>query len=188
MNINIVAKGFNLFKGTKDGIESELGRVSKMLPEDTLFDVKLEKITRRGDISYKCDIAIKEGHNFIKGESVSSTVENSIDDAVDALKRRIRKVKTSMIDKNRAIRAKSFEDMFENIVIEELNIAKEAVDESIENTVVKQKVLTVPVMTKDEAILQLELLGHSFLIYKDDCGNQHVMYKRKDGYGDITIL
>ena len=42
--INITARGFELKQGAKDGIESELKRIEKMLPQDSTFDVTLKKI------------------------------------------------------------------------------------------------------------------------------------------------
>ena len=52
--INITARGFELKQGTKDGIEKELKRIEKMLPESAEFDVTLAK---KKD-GYKCDITV----------------------------------------------------------------------------------------------------------------------------------
>ena len=56
-----------------------------------------------------------------------------------------------------------------------------------EAKIVKTKRFNVKPMSSDEAILQMELLGHSFFVYEDaDTSKVHVMYKRKDGdYGLI---
>lgn len=55
--INITARGFELKQGTKDGIEKELKRIEKMLPDSAEFDVTLAK---KKD-GYKCDITVVNG-------------------------------------------------------------------------------------------------------------------------------
>ena len=66
--INITARGFELKQGTKDGIEKELKRIEKMLPESAEFDVTLAK---KKD-GYKCDITVVNVGSFIRGEARAS--------------------------------------------------------------------------------------------------------------------
>ena len=56
-----------------------------------------------------------------------------------------------------------------------------------EEKVIKKKKISIKPMSQDEAILQMELLGHNFYLYKDsDTNDMTVIYKRKDGgYGII---
>ena len=60
-------------------------------------------------------------------------------------------------------------------------------DEENNDVIVKYKEIEMKPMDSEEAILEMELLGHSFFVYKDvDTGNVNVLYKRKDGnYGLI---
>ena len=62
-----------------------------------------------------------------------------------------------------------------------------AQDESDDNRIVKRKSFEMKPMNEEEAILELELVGHDFYIYRDDKTNDiNVLYKRKDGnYGII---
>ena len=73
--INITARGFELKEGPKIGIEKELKRVEKMLPETADFNVTLSKMTG----GYKCDITVKHTGSFIRGEAVAERIEPSID-------------------------------------------------------------------------------------------------------------
>ena len=59
--------------------------------------------------------------------------------------------------------------------------------EEYRNKIVKRKQLELKPMSEEEAILQLELLGHDFFIYKDVHTNEiDILYKRRDGnYGVI---
>ena len=68
----------------------------------------------------------------------------------------------------------------------EFNFAEIAEPEEKENSkILKRKSIEVKPMSEEEAILQMELLGHQFYIYKDaDTNKPAVVYKRKDGnYG-----
>ena len=73
--INISARGFELKQGTKDGIESELKRIEKMLPENARFDVTLTK--ERDD--YECDITVRHIGSFIRGEARAERIEPVVD-------------------------------------------------------------------------------------------------------------
>ena len=66
-------------------------------------------------------------------------------------------------------------------------IEQEIEKEQEEKKVVKRKTVEVKPMNEEEAILQMELLGHEFYMYKDsESGKSAVVYKRKDGnYGVI---
>ena len=64
---------------------------------------------------------------------------------------------------------------------------EEVTDDMYTSRIVKTKSFNVKPMSADEAVLQMELLGHSFFVYQDaDTNNVSVVYKRKDGnYGLI---
>ena len=60
--IKITARGFDLREGTKLGVEKELKRVEKMLPETSGFDVTISKKTG----GYKCDVTVKDAGSSIR--------------------------------------------------------------------------------------------------------------------------
>lgn len=172
--IKMTARGFELKQGTKDGIEQELRRVEKMLPQSADFDITLSKLTD----GYKCDITVKHTGSFIRGEAVADKIEPSIDLAVDDLKRKLRKLKTSLVDKKR------------KSGIDELAVAMKELDEGTETEEIlpssgikRTKHVMLNMMTDDEAIVQMEMLGHTFFIYLGEDGETKVVYQRKNGYG-----
>ena len=72
--------------------------------------------------------------------------------------------------------------------VKEFNFDYEVKDEEAsKEKIVKRKNIETKPMDEEEAILEMELLGHSFFVYKDmDTNNTCVLYKRKDGdYGLI---
>ena len=101
----------------------------------------------------------------------------SVDLVEEKLQRQIRKQKTKLARKNTggSLRFPDFKLVEENDVVED------------NSTIVKTKSFDVKPMSQEEAILQMELLGHNFFVYQDGKSNRvNVMYKRKDGnYGLI---
>ncbi|MBF0990357.1 MAG: HPF/RaiA family ribosome-associated protein, partial [Clostridiales bacterium] len=95
-----------------------------------------------------------------------------IDLALEKIERQIRKNKTKL--------SKRREEIF---IYEEIEEIKEKDNKSI----VKRKQIELIPMNEEEALLQMELLGHDFFIFKDsDSMDIKVLYKRKDGnYGLI---
>jgi putative sigma-54 modulation protein len=176
--INITARGFELKQGAKDGIQSELRRIEKMLPADATFDVTLKKLKS----GYPCDITVKHFGSFIRGEAVADRIEPSIDAAVDDLKRKLRKLKTYFVDKKRKGGideiAGAIDELSDEVTMDNFD---EAYFESVDVT--RTKTITPNMMTDDEAIVQMEMLGHSFFVYLGIDGETKIVYKRKNGYG-----
>ncbi|MBQ7203206.1 MAG: ribosome-associated translation inhibitor RaiA [Eubacterium sp.] len=176
--INITARGFELKQGAKDGIQSELKRIEKMLPKDAAFDVTLKKLKE----GYQCDITVKHFGSFIRGEAQARKIEPAIDAAVDDLKRKLRKLKTYFVDKKRkgAIDEIAFaiDELGDEVTMDNFD---EAYYESVDVT--RTKTITPNMMTDDEAIVQMEMLGHSFFVYLGIDGETKIVYKRKHGYG-----
>lgn len=180
--INITARGFELKQGTKDGIESELKRIEKMLPNNASFDVTLSKLKD----GYKCDITVVHIGSFIRGEAVAQRIEPVIDLAVDDLKRKLRKLKTFFVDKKRKGGIDELATAFDEF--EDDDVSMEDFDELYYESVdvTRQKTVTLNVMTDDEAIVQMEMLGHSFFVYLGVNGETRIIYKRKKGYGVLV--
>ena len=176
--INITARGFELKQGAKDGIEHELKRIEKMLPDDAVFDVTLKKFKD----SYTCDITVKHFGSFIRGEATAERIEPVIDAAVDDLKRKLRKLKTYFVDKKRKGGideiAYAIDELSEDVTMDNFD---EAYFESVDVT--RTKTISPNMMTDDEAIVQMEMLGHSFFVYLGIEGETKIIYKRKNGYG-----
>ncbi len=176
--INITARGFELKQGTKDGIDKELQRIEKMLPKTASFDVTLSKVKD----GYKCDITVINIGSFIRGEAQADRIEPVIDMAVDDLKRKIRKLKTYLVDKKRKGGIDEIADAFapldEDVTMEDFEQYDAS---SIE--IKRKKTITPQMMTDDEAIVQMEMLGHSFFVYLGVDGETKIVYSRNKGYG-----
>ena len=157
--INITARGFDLKQGTKDGIDKELQRIEKMLPDNASFDVTLAKVKD----GYKCDITVKYIGSFIRGEA--------------------RADKTYLVDKKRKGGIDQIASMLEPI--EEVTMDDFESYDSSAVDIQRKKNIQLQMMTDDEAIVQMEMLGHSFFVYLAPNGQTCVIYKRGKGYGQL---
>ena len=125
---------------------------------------------------HKVEVTIPLKSLILRAEESQEDFYAAIDVVVDKLERQIRKNKTRIA----ASKKKEVKD-FAYEYIDEIE------DDQEEETVVKRKKIDLKPMSEEEAILQMELLGHSFYLYRDsETDKPTVVYKRKDGnYGVI---
>ena len=127
----------------------------------------------------KIEITVPLKGVTLRAEETNDDLYAAVDLVVDKLERQMRKHKTKI---NRKSREKGFAE--ENILTSELEEAEET---TLDLGKVKQ--LKVEAMTREEAVFQMELLGHDFFAFLDNTTNEiSVVYKRRDtGYGVLEI-
>lgn len=125
----------------------------------------------------KVEVTIPLGSITLRAEDVSQDMYGSIDLVTDKIERQIRKNKTKIERKNR--NKKSTSQLFTDAVVEEVETAPAKV--------VRSKQIDLKPMDLEEALLQMDLLGHDFFIYTDvEDNTTNVLYRREDG--DIGLL
>ena len=127
----------------------------------------------------KVEITLKLQNHIFRAEAKDGDILNAVDRTVDKLESQIRKQKTRIQRQKKDYPI--LNDYLNDIVEEDYE------EEDNEPKIIKRKSFELVPMDSDEAILQMEMLGHSFLVYLDaQTGNVCVVYKRKDGqYGLI---
>lgn len=126
----------------------------------------------------KVEITIHAANTYFRASEATSDMFASIDAAVSTIERQIRKNKTRLARRLR-------QDAFVRSA-EVTSFAPEPEENSFE--IVRVKEFPIKPMTREEAILQMNLLEHNFFAFKDEENNQAfaVVYKRNDGgYGLI---
>lgn len=153
-----------------DYIEEKLGKLDKYLKNSD--DVRVNVIVKVKNHEQRVEITIPLKTYILRSEETKDDFYAAVDKAVDKLERQIRKNKTRMMSKQ----VKTNID-FDMSVIEP--------EKEEDNKILKRKVVDVKPMNEEEAILQMELLGHQFYMYKDSESEKiAVVYKRTDGnYG-----
>lgn len=130
----------------------------------------------------KVEITVHAANTFFRASEATSDMYASIDAAVSTIERQIRKNKTRLARRLR-------QDAFVRTA-EVTSFAPEAEEES-SFEIVRVKEFPMKPMTREEAILQMNLLEHTFFAFKDEENNQAfaVVYKRNDGgYGLIENI
>lgn len=172
MKFNITGRNINVSDKTKEQIEKKLGKLSKFFAENTVANVTLSK--QKDDCTIEVTIPIK--NSIIRAEERSEDLYVSIDLVEEILERQIKRHRAKLIDRTQS--AESFSALFAE---------EDAEEEDDELIIEKIKKFDFKPMSPEEACLQMELLGHSFFVFKDDQTNDTcVVYKRKNkGYGLI---
>jgi putative sigma-54 modulation protein len=173
MKYNIHGKKVEVTDSIKNYIEEKVGKLDKYLssPEDVTAKVVIRIVGREQIV----EVTIPIQKVVLRCEERNDDLYAAIDKVSDKLERQIRKNKTRMqrrVNKNEVI---GFDLSFE-----------EAKEED-EQTIVKRKEIDMKPMSEEEAILQMNLIGHDFFVFRNDkTGEIDVLYARKDGgYGII---
>jgi len=166
---------------------NKLNKLAHYLPmaDHAIVDVRREA---RGDVGrYVVQVTVSANGTFLRAEERNFDELAAVDAAAEALSRQALRFKERKI--LRSERRVSKED---RLPVEEEEGEAEALPPGVElvlGRVVRTKRFTMKPMTAAEAIEQMELLGHTFFLFKDaDKDELAVLYRRRDGdYGMITV-
>lgn len=156
-------------------VETKLDRLNKYFKESDILANVLLRVRGNSQI---IEVTIPTDKFILRGEEEDKDLYAAIDLVTDKLERQIRKNKTRLNKQNSDNKLKEFNFDYDSLPDDEDNE---------EEQIVKRKKLEMKPMDEEEAILEMNLLGHAFFVYKDiDTNNVNVLYKRKDGnYGLI---
>ncbi len=173
MNINIRGDKIEATESIKNYIREKLERLEKYFDEPSSLDAHVLIRVRNG--KEIIEVTIPTSKYTLRAEEKHEDLYAAIDLVIDVLERQIRKNKTKL-NKKRAVEPIGFASIEEDVE-----------DEYID-TIVKRKDIESKPMGEEEAILQMELLGHDFFLFRnvdEECIS--LIYKRKDGnYGIIN--
>ena len=159
--------------------EKKVGKLDRFFKEDATAAITFSVEKERNN---KVEITIRSGGTIYRVSESTSDMHASIDAAVTTLERQIRKNKTRL---EKRLRQGAFERALD--VSEVSTFAPEEPEEG-EYRIVRSKTFPIKPMTREEAILQMNLVGHNFFAFRDEeaGGAFSVVYRRNDGdYGLI---
>lgn len=171
MNLVISGKNIDITEGLRSAVEEKIGKLERYFTDSTEVHVTLSTEKNR----QKIEVTVPMKGSIIRAEETSTDMYVSIDLVEEVIERQLRKYKNKLIDKeqNAAQLNKAFidEDVYE--------------DEEIQ--IIRSKKFAMKPMDAEEACVQMELLGHSFFVFRNsDTEEVNVVYKRKDNtYGLI---
>jgi putative sigma-54 modulation protein len=157
----------------KSLVAKKLSRLDKYFWNEGEATVTFSK--KRG--KENLELTINAANTLFRSEIDDDTFQNALDRSIDAIERQIRKNKTRLSKRLR-------EGVFDQPVYP-ASVPEEDEDPEF---IIRTKNFQLKPMSKEEAILQMNLLGHQFFVFEDqDTGDICVVYARKDGaYGLIV--
>lgn len=181
MELAITGRNTSIPSWLEDYIEKKVGKLDRYLPslQDGRVDVSEEQ-TRQQSQHYVVQVTLydKKG-KILRGEERGADIRSAVDSVIDKLHKQISRFKTKRLDRYQ--RGGGDEVWGEELPVE---VEEEEYDRSL----VRTKRFAISPMNAEEAIEQMDLLGHTFFVYYDaDAGQVQVVYRRHDGnYGLIV--
>ena len=176
MRLEVRGKNVEVNEQLLSYAEGKLGRLEKHLNDSTRLELELA-VERNPSISanHVAEATVWTKGPVLRARESSQDVRASIDQLVDKLERQV----TRYREKRRRRQAR------DNGVPPVTGVP--VVEGEEEPVIVKAKQFAVKPMTPEEAVLQLELVGHDFFVFRNgDSGDLNVVYRRRDGnYGLI---
>ena len=171
--MNIRGSKIKITDAINDYIENKIGKLDKYLEEPDNITANVVVKVKGKDQTVEVTIPMKK--LILRAEDTHNDLYAAIDLVSEKLERQIRKNKTRM-------KKKVSKDLIDFKV--DFKIEK---DEDEKGKIIRRKVVETKPMNEEEAILQMNLLGHDFFVFTNEATNEfNILYRRKDGnYGII---
>lgn len=173
MKHNITGKNIEVTAALESAVVEKFTKLDKYFNENVEAHVTLivEKLV------HVIEITIPFNGSVLRAEVEGKNMYNIIDDAVDIIEKQVNKFKNKLRAKHRNNHAPTFTPAFMT--------EKSEADDVIK--IAKRKKFAIKPMDAEEAVMQMELVGHNFFVYLDaDTEEVNVVYKRRNGtYGLI---
>ncbi|MFC3041296.1 ribosome hibernation-promoting factor, HPF/YfiA family [Virgibacillus xinjiangensis] len=181
MKYNIRGENLEVTAPIKDYVEKKISKLERYFDTPPKSDVHVNLSVYNDE--QRIEVTIPMTNLLLRAEEQHLDLYAAIDLVVDKLERQIRKYKTKVNRKARQEGAPKH--VFAELEKEAGNVAVEEETDEIE--IVRQKKFNLKPMDSEEAILQMDMLGHSFYVFTNaDTEETNVVYKRRDGrYGLI---
>ncbi len=172
MNITIIGRKCNPREEFRARAEKRLSKVEKLFGEDA--NAKITATVERNE--HIVEITVNKGGMLFRAEEISDNMIDALDECVDSLIRQIRKNKTKL---DKKLHSGALDDFFGGELLG---------DEETEYSVVREKYVALKPQSVEEAILQMNMLGHEFYMFLNaETELVNVVYKRNaTGYGLIV--
>lgn len=169
MNMQVRGRNVGVTEALKDYVEKRVGKLGKYL--DNIGNAQVILTVEKG--SHRIEVTIPVNGIVLRGEETTGDMYTSIDLVVEKLEKQIQKYKGKLIK-----RGARFTDDQRETTPEDADDAPR---------IVKTKRFPIKPITVEEAVMQMNLLGHSFFVFSNmETEQVNVVYRRKDGnYGLI---
>jgi putative sigma-54 modulation protein len=179
MNYNVRGENIEVTPAIREYVEKKVAKMERYFTETPEANVNVN-LRFNQDKTSKVEVTIPLPQLVLRAEETNSDMYAAVDLIVDKLERQVRKHKTKV---NRKFRDKG--DLAPTFAVVESSDSHDYVEDELE--VVRTKRFDLKPMDSEEAILQMNMLGHNFYVFTNaETHRTNVVYKRKDGrYGLI---
>ena len=168
LKFNIRGENVEVTDAIRDYVVKRISKLQKFFEDsvEATAHVNLKVYPNR---TYKVEVTIPLPYLTLRAEETSNDMYGSVDLVTDKLERQIRKYKTKVNRKSREKGLKNLESASDELKI------------------VRTKQVSLKPMDPEEAVLQMDMLGHDFFVFQDaETNGTSIVYRRRDGrYGLI---
>ncbi len=182
--MQLVIKGRNMEVNDRlrEYVEKKIGKMQKFLPDVQEIRVELaEEKSRKTSEREVVQVTMRSNGTLLRAEERNSDIYAAIDAVADKLHGQINRFK----GKRRRKMERAQVAQVEALETEYISAAMEPVaeeEEVFEGRIVRTKRFSMVPMSEDEAIDQMELLGHDFFVFYNAANDSiNVLYRRSDG-------
>ncbi|WP_419155010.1 ribosome hibernation-promoting factor, HPF/YfiA family [Weissella minor] len=175
LDYQIRGLNFEITEAIDAYVKKRLSRLEKYLEDDQTYVVRVKLSSQKSDRSFKAEVTVQLPDLVLRAEDAEEDLYAAIDFVADKLERQIKKYKTKI---NRKLRKQGIADLHEV----ESDIPADTAESDDELEIVRKKTVELKPMDPEEAVLQMELLGHDFYIFMNAENDlPAAVYKRHDG-------
>ncbi len=190
MKLLVHGRQINVTDSIEEYVEKRIQRLERHMPNVTEVRAELSHLpTKSLNDSFTCQLTMLAKKRILRAEESSGDIHAAIDLAVDKMDRQVEKVagrqkrhqRTSLVENTEAVLSS---DPDSALALTELQLAK-AVEMPAIGQIMRRKEFNLHPMTEEEAVEQMELLGHDFfLFYNASDDDINLLYRRRDdNYG-----
>lgn len=184
MNFNIRGENLKVTPSLRNYTEKKISKLERYFDSPLMTDVHVNMHVHNND--QVIEVTIPMQGLLLRAEEAQVDMYTAIDSVIEKLERQIRKFKTKVNRKNRQKVMRGYDQIAVGADPMPYYVDEDVVVES-DFDVVRRKRFNFKPMDVDEAIMQMDMLGHDFFVFANSVsGETSVIYRRKDGkYGLI---
>jgi len=185
LHVIVQGKHLDVTPALREYAEEKVGKISRYFDQVQEAQVVLSVERRDGmGKAQVVEVTVWGDGLVLRGEEASQDMYASIDLVLDKLRKQIEKYRSKLIERRRISESRRKDRLAEAIRAEQ---RRPDIDPEAETSIVRTKRFAMKPMTADDAVMQLELLGHDFFVFRNsETMEVNVVYRRDDGkYGLI---
>ena len=185
VNIRVSGRKVTITDALLDHVQEKMGAALKVFDISPMTcDCVLRVDKNPSNLERKsCEVTVFVRDNVVRVVASGDDMNAAIDEAADKVSRQLRKYKTRVIDRRQRGARIAIHSNVEDLA----DLIEPTGEDEEDDVLVREKIIDLPPMTEEEALVQTDLLGHDFYVFTNaTTGLINVIYHRKNGgYGII---